>query len=103
MHPIVSPSLFGAHALPTTLAETHARAGNHVRVHHHPLLGLPVAPFVIERAVTTGTKGVKVRTSAFFYAADGSELLPPFTVGPGRPVTARIPRQGAEFCIWAQI
>ena len=28
---------------------------------------------------------------------------PPFDVGPGRPVTARIPRQGAEFCIWAHL
>ena len=56
-----------------------------MRVHHHPLLGLPVAPFVLERAVTSGTKGVKVRTSVFFYAADGSELRRGSTSGPAAP------------------
>ncbi len=102
-HPLASPILFGAHALPTGLAEDHARSGNHLRVHHHPMLGLPVAPFVIDRAVHQGTKGLKLRNTAFFYAADGQQLLPPFNVTPGMVITARIGVVAGQTCIWAQL
>lgn len=101
-HPIVLPILFGAHALPTGLAEDHARHGNHLRLHHHPLLGLPVAPFFIERAVVQGTKSLKRRNTAYFYAGN-QELIPPFNVAPGTIVKARIAVAPGETCIWAQL
>jgi Na+-driven multidrug efflux pump len=42
MTDFVTPYLFNAHALPVDTDEPHARHGNHLRVNHHPLLGLPV-------------------------------------------------------------
>ena len=49
--PIVSPTLFNGHGLAAAISEHHAQPGCHVRVNTHPLLGLPVAPFIIWRGV----------------------------------------------------
>jgi hypothetical protein len=100
----VTPALFGAHALPCTSSESHARAGNHLRLHHHPLFGLPVAPFIIERAVMDSPKPLRRRHNAVrFYTASGVEITPPFNVHPDSPVTARIATRPFETCIWAEL
>lgn len=47
---IVPPTLLNLAALPGLTSEPHIQPGNHLRVAHNPVLGLPVAPFVLQRA-----------------------------------------------------
>ena len=46
------PALMSVHGIPVPLDEPHAQVGNHVRVSTHPLLGLPIAPFIFDVAMT---------------------------------------------------
>lgn len=103
MQSFINPTLFNAHALPVDNNEPHAQVGNHLRVNTHPLLGLPVAPFVVHRAVIDNTKVLNVRTEAVFTDENGRILVPPFDVTPGNPVTARIVLSAGEVCLWAQV
>jgi hypothetical protein len=97
----VNPSLFNAHALPAALDEPHAQMGNHVRVSHHPLLGLPVAPFILQRAVPKSRKELVYRDDATFASAAGVLSLP-VTVTPDRPLTVSLGGPGAT-CIWVEL
>lgn len=103
MQSFTNPTLFNAHALPVDNNEPHAQVGNHLRVNTHPLLGLPVAPFVVHRAVIDNTKVLNVRTESVFTDENGRVLIPPFDVTPGNPVTARIVLSAGEVCLWAQV
>lgn len=103
MADFVTPYLFNAHALPVDLQDSHAQPGNHLRVNHHPLLGLPVAPFIVERASLYNLKQLNVRTDARFYDEFERELIPPFDVTADNPVTARITLRPGEVCLWAQV
>ncbi|RTR06886.1 hypothetical protein [Halomonas nitroreducens] len=103
MSDFVTPYLFNAHALPVDTDEPHARHGNHLRVNHHPLLGLPVAPFLVARAEIDNLKLLNTRSDARFYDRNDNELLPPFDVTPDNPVTAVITLAPRETCIWAQV
>ena len=66
---IVSPTLFNAHALPADPADTHLQPGIHLRVDAHPLLGLPVAPYIVWRAVLRDGRQVKLRDDVVFVEA----------------------------------
>ncbi|WP_289019758.1 hypothetical protein [Desulfobacter postgatei] len=97
-----NPLLFNAHALPVDNQDPHAQVGNHLRVNTHPLLGLPIAPFIVWRAVTNSLKGLNIRRDVVFRDKNGV-LEPPFDVTPDNPVTAHIALGPGETCIWAQV
>ncbi len=103
MQPFVDPHLFNAHALPVDVTEPHAQVGNHLRVDTHPMLGLPVAPFVVHRAEVDNLKLLNVRTAVVFSDRFGDPLVPPFDVTPENPVVARLERAAGEVCLWAQV
>lgn len=103
MTDFITPYLFNAHALPVDTDEPHAQHGNHLRVNHHPLLGLPVAPFLVARAEVDNLKLLNTRNDARFYDRNNNELLPPFNVTPDNPVTAVITLATRETCLWAQV
>ncbi|MGH8583582.1 MAG: hypothetical protein ACREWG_12525 [Gammaproteobacteria bacterium] len=84
-------------------SEPHVQPGNHIRVNAHPLLGLPVAPFVIWRAVARDRGGVSFRTNALFVDSQDQVLTPPFQLRLDNPVTVRIPLIPGQRCIWAQV
>ena len=102
MSDFVNPSLLNAHALPAPITEAHAQAGNHVRVSHHPLLGLPVAPFILQRAQPKSRKHVIYRHDARFWSETGVLSLP-VTVTPDRPITVELGVGAGRTCIWVSL
>jgi hypothetical protein len=101
--PIVSPTLFNAHALPADPADTHLQPGIHLRVDAHPLLGLPVAPYIVWRAVLRDARQIKLRDDAVFVDSRGRVLTAPFTLTPDNPVTAHLALAAGQTCIWARV
>jgi hypothetical protein len=101
MADFVNPALFNAHALPADIFEPHAQAGNHVRVTHHPYLGLPVAPFILQRAVPESRKTLVFREEATFTGPAGLLALP-VAVSKEQPVTVSLGGPGAT-CIWVEL
>jgi len=99
----VSPFLLNGHAMPAADHEPHAQVGVHLRVNHHPLFGLPVAPFLIWRAEVKSRKQLRKRRAVHFRYEDGQSLEAPFVVTPDRPVIARIGVKSGETCIWAEL
>ncbi len=95
--------LFNAHALPAAPDEPHARVGNHLRVSHHPLLGLPVAPFIVHLARVENRKLLNTRNDAVFLDVNGQPILPPIEITPQTPVTIRLPYAVSTTCIWARV
>ena len=100
---IVSPTLFNAQALPADPDDTHLQPGIHLRVSSHPLLGLPVAPFVVWRALAKGPDRTKPRSDAVFVDSRGALLEAPFNLAPDNPVTAYLALKPGETCIWASV
>lgn len=47
---IVPPTLLNLAGMPGDSTAPHLQPGNHLRVAHNPVLGLPVAPFILQRA-----------------------------------------------------
>lgn len=104
MQPFFNPSFFNAHALPVDGSEPHAQPGNHLRVNTHPLLGLPVAPFIVWRAqIHFEQLNRYLREDVVFTNKRGRVIVPPFDVTPDNPVTARIILAPGEICLWAQV
>ena len=101
--PIVTPTLFNAQGLAATVNEPHARAGNHFRINTHPLLGLPVAPFIIWRAVVEDERGLQLRKEVTFRDDDNRTVTAPFTLTRDRPITASITLARNQTCIWARV
>jgi hypothetical protein len=101
--PVVSPTLFNAQALPADPADTHLQAGVHLRVGTNPLLGLPVAPFVVYRAIAKQGEDLKLRSDAVFVDSRGTLVAPPFTLAPDNPVTAYLSLLPGDVCLWAQV
>lgn len=101
--PIVSPTLFNAHALPADPADTHLQPGIHLRVDAHPLLGLPVAPYIVWRAVLRDAKQIKLREDVVFVDSRGRVLTAPFTLSPDNPVTAHLALAPGQTCVWARV
>ena len=85
--PVVSPTLFNAQALAADPSDTHLQPGIHLRVSANPLLGLPVAPFIVWRAISNG-QGLKLRNDVVFVDSRGQVLPGSFTLTPDNPVTA---------------
>ncbi|MEL7276317.1 MAG: hypothetical protein AAGK98_07560 [Pseudomonadota bacterium] len=103
MNRFSNPILINAHALPTDIDEPHAQAGNHLRVATHPELGLPVAPFIVHRAIAESRKGLNTRQTATFLDKNDQVVSLPFTVTPDNPLRIEIVRGADETCIWAQV
>lgn len=101
--PIVSPTLFNAHALPADPADTHLQPGIHLRVDAHPLLGLPVAPYIVWRAVLREARQIKLRDDVVFVDSRGRVLTAPFTLAPDNPVTAYLTLAPGQTCLWARV
>lgn len=94
-------ALINLHALPADANEPHIQPGNHVRINHHPLLGLPVAPFILQRALLSSRRTLAMRHEAVFVTASGPQSLP-VQVTPDRPVTIYLGGPG-RTCIWANV
>ena len=101
MADFVNPALFNAHALPADVDEPHAQVGNHVRMTHHPFLGLPVAPFILQRAVPESRKALVYREEATFLGPGGILTLP-VAVSKEQPITVSLGGPGAT-CIWVEL
>jgi len=97
-----NPQLFSVYALGIDDRDTHVQPGNHLRMVAHPAMGLPVAPFVVQRAVGKSS-GLVTRQTAQFFLNDTQPISLPFTIRDGQRVTARIVKTAAERCIWAQV
>lgn len=99
------PGLLHLQALYIDHTDTHARHGAHVRVAHHPWLGLPVAPFVLERADVDrdSINRLFFRQEALFTDQTGAVRTPPFAMLPGDEITAHIPTGAGELAIWAEV
>jgi hypothetical protein len=100
-----NPGLLHVQALFIDGTDSHAQLGAHVRLAQHPLLGLPVTPFVLERADITekNFEKLKFRHEALFRDQSGNVRIPPFTIGPQDEITINLPTGPDMLAIWAQI
>mgnify|MGYP001627776972 CR=1 FL=1 len=86
-------------------SDSHARAGAHLKIAQHPLLGLPVTPFVIERADVTDKDMARLnfRDAALFRDQNGVVRVPPFSIAQGEEITINLPTSPNIQAIWAEI
>jgi hypothetical protein len=98
---VVSPTLINLAGLAAIADEPHVREGNHLRVASNPLLGLPVAPFVIQRANLGDRQpdSFAARSGIVFRDADDRILTLPINVSKGDVIRATIPQGPALTCI----
>ena len=73
---ISNPALLNLHTLVVNNSDSHAQPGTHACVSHHPWLGLPAMPFVLERATVhlKEIENVELRTDASFRSILGFEF-----------------------------
>ncbi|ASJ73309.1 hypothetical protein [Granulosicoccus antarcticus] len=105
MTEFANPGLLNLQALYVDKSDSHAREGVHVRVAHHPLLGLPAAPFVLERADVRDRdfKQLNHRTDAVWRSKAGNILQPPFSMSQGDEVVVTLPSVPTVTALWAEI
>ena len=105
MTEIANPGLFNLQALAIGPGDSHARPGPHIRVAHHPRLGLPTMPFVLERAdIGPGQfERLAFRTDAVWRDSSGKRLEPPFSMKEGDEITVTLPTDGGATALWAEI
>jgi len=105
MTEIANPGLLNLQALWIDGSESHPRRGAHVRVAHHPLLGLPAMPFVLERFTVTKDRleRLSFRTDAVWRDKAGNPLTPPFSMNHGDEVTVTLPTGAGITALWAEI
>ncbi|WP_028311145.1 hypothetical protein [Derxia gummosa] len=94
-------SLMHAEAVDAS-GDTHLPKGIHLRVLPAPEIGLPCAPFAVWRDTLAPEllAGLAVLNDVTWLDSDGKPLQPPFSVTPGKPVTAHFP---AGPVVWAQV
>jgi hypothetical protein len=98
---IVPPRLLNLAGLPGEASEPHIREGNHLRVAHNPLLGLPVAPFVLQRVnLDQLPDNFAHRRDIVFRDASNRVLTLPITVQKGDEIRATIVYGPALTCIY---
>ncbi|MCF3974660.1 hypothetical protein [Paracoccus salsus] len=105
MTEIANPGLLNLQALHVDGSESHPREGVHVRVAHHPLLGMPTMPFVLERFGVTRDRFERLsfRTDAIWRDKAGNPLAPPFAMDHGDEVTVTLPTGTGIAALWAEI
>ena len=103
---LVTPGLMNLQAQFIAPGDSHAKFGTHLRIGHHPLMGLPTLPFVIDR-LDLPERGLKaqpvMREDAVFLNAAGQVLTPPFQLQPGEEITIRLPTGANILPLWAEI
>lgn len=99
MPSIVPPNLFNLAGIPDDGTDPHIRPGNHLRVSHHPRFGLPVAPFIIQRAQVEGEQSLSLRRDAVFRDAADHVLTLPIHVQKGDRIRATIPQGATVQCV----
>ncbi len=101
MPTIVPPTLMNLAGMPGTAAEPHIRLGNHLRIAHHPVFGLPVAPFIVQRArLDRLPDNFAPRRDIVFRDRLGRVLTLPITVNKGDEIRATIAQGATMNCIW---
>lgn len=103
MASIVPPSLLNLAGLAALPTEPHVQTGNHLRIAHHPVFGLPVAPFILQRAAGRATALLQPRRDAIFRNKAGQVLSLPITLQKGDEIRASIPQGLGVTCIWSGI
>ena len=101
MPTIVPPTLMNLAGLAADGSEPHVRPGNHLRVGHHPVFGLPVAPFIVQRAqLRQRPDGFAGRRDVVFRDRLNRVLTLPITVDKGDEIRATIVNGATTNCIW---
>lgn len=98
---IVPPTLLNLAGLAGATAEPHIQPGNHLRVGHNPVMGLPVAPFILQRA-RLGERlpdNFGPRRDIVFTDAANRVLDLPITLGKGDVIRATIVQGAGLTCI----
>lgn len=104
MPTIVPPTLMNLAALPGTAPEPHIVTGNHLRVSHHPVFGLPVAPFIVQRArLERLPDGFAPRRDIVFRDRQNRVLTLPITIEKGDVVRATIVQGASTNCVWVSM
>ncbi|MEP2234722.1 MAG: hypothetical protein ABJM58_03695 [Alteripontixanthobacter sp.] len=105
MDAYIDPTLLNLQSLFIDNSDPHAQHGAHVRVNHHPLLSLPVAPFILERADITAKNfgDLVLRNEALFTDQNNTMRKPPFAIGPRDEITVTLPTGPGINAVWAQI
>lgn len=101
--PIVPPVLLNGLGLFAHTDEPHAQPGNHLRISSHPLLGLPVAPYIVWRGIKRTDQEFDLRDSVVFTNSAGRLKSPPFRLTPSDPVIATLVFNQNESSIWARV
>lgn len=84
--------------------DPHLAAAGHVRLFPSPKLGLPVAPIVVSRSAIDQAVLRRIgRRDIVWIDSQDRVLTPPFTVRPGKPVTAILPAPPEARCIWIAV
>lgn len=104
MNNFANPGLLNLQALYVDPSDSHAKPGAHVRVAHHPVLALPLMPFVLEKAVVN----VKIFERLLFredavWHMNEQQVFPPFSMSDGDEVTVTMPTGAGSMAIWAQV
>lgn len=104
MDNFANPGLLNLQALYVDPTESHAKAGAHIRVAHHPVLALPVMPFVLEKADVNVTEfeRLQFREDAVWHM-NGQQIFPPFSNSDGDVATVTMPTGAGSMAIWAEI
>ena len=104
MDNFANPGLLNLQALYVDPAESHAKPGAHVRLAHHPVLALPVMPFVLEKAEVNVTEfeRLQFREDAVWHL-NSQQVFPPFSMSDGDVATVTMPTGAGSMAIWAQI
>ncbi|MCQ0968893.1 hypothetical protein MLD63_00385 (plasmid) [Paracoccus sp. TK19116] len=99
---IVPPTLLNLAGIPAATFEPHIQPGNHLRVGHNPVLGLPVAPFILQRARLSERlpDNFAPRRDIVFRNARDEILTLPITVEKGDEIRATIVQGAGLSCIF---
>lgn len=105
MTEIANPGLLNLQALWIDGGESHPQRGVHVRVAHHPLLGMPTMPFVLERFTVNKDRFERLsfRTDGVWHDKAGNRLTPPFSMDHGDEATVTLPTGAGITALWAEI
>lgn len=96
-----APTLMNLAGMPGMGGDPHLQPGNHLRLSHHPMLGLPVGPIVLQRANAKGLPDdFALRRDAVFLDDQDRVLTLPVTVAKGHTVRVVIPQGPDATCIW---
>ena len=95
--------LLAGQALAVDSTDPHLGFGVHLRVAHSPLLGLPLAPFAVERVVGAPERFWLRTEVRWRRESDGAPLVTPFELPAGDAALATFVAAPGDRAVWAQI